>query len=66
MRNIDKRLDNLAAALVPDRQLPPYVAITQDQAARGELPANLPGGWVGKLYVGISPDDWDEPEVNHG
>ena len=26
------------------------------------LPDDLPPGWSGKVYIGISPDDWDADE----
>ena len=48
-KNINKRLDDLEAKK-PNNE-PPYITIQEGE--------DIPEGYRGKVYVGISPDDWD-------
>ena len=68
MTGIEKRLNDLERALLPDDDLPPYLALTaaQFEALQAELDPDAPPGGPGiKAYCTISPDDWDLdwPEV---
>lgn len=62
MKTFQRRLEELEALeraqSGADR---PYVVLPHEDAP---LPGDLPLGWRGKAYIGISPDDWDEG-VNH-
>lgn len=57
--NINRKLKQLDK---PEQAAPAYVSITPEQAESGELPDGLPLKWRGKVYVGVSPDDWSETD----
>jgi len=50
MGNINKRLNDLEAKKADNG--PAYITIQEGE--------EVPEGFKGKVYVGISPDDWDD------
>ena len=51
-KNINKRLDDLEAKKADNG--PAYITIQEGE--------EIPEGFTGKVYVNISPDDWDDLE----
>lgn len=67
MSRIQSRLSKLEKDTQPDQEQPSYISITDDEWDRLQA-VEIEPGYLGiaqplKVYIGISPDDWDiEPE----
>lgn len=55
-----ERLEAQAAAHVAG-DYPPYLSADSDDELARKLAA-LPADWIGKCYIGVSPDMWDTPQ----
>ena len=49
--NLKSRVQKLEQQSVTADKEPPYITIQEGD--------EIPEGYTGKVYVGISPDDWD-------
>lgn len=60
MKALHRRIERLELARRDDDDAPTWLAAADEEALLTALAA-MPDGWRGNVYVGISPDDWNEP-----
>lgn len=53
-----KRVERLEAVNRPGAAAPTWLAVETEADLPAALAA-LPDGWRGNVYIGVSPDDWD-------
>jgi len=56
--NVNQRLDKLERDTRQDQQQPTYISVDVETWESGDLKLDRPV----KVYIGISPDDWDQDE----
>ena len=64
--SLAKRLDRLEAQAQPAAGALPAWLVGADLADLAAQAAALPAGARVKGYVGISPDDWNDPDADRG
>ena len=61
-RSMKSRIEKLEKAINPETRRPTYISVTNDQwdqLQAGDLEPGDLGIEKQKVFVGISPDDWD-------